>query len=67
MKNLYFINVFFCIFLFMSSIGIMVATFTLAEPSKEMLGCLCIMFTLGMLGSYGYYDNARELKTKLNK
>lgn len=67
MKLMYFINVFFCGFLFFSSIGLMVATFTMTDPSKEILGCLCIMFTAGMVGSYGYYSNAKELRNRINR
>ena len=66
MRNFYFINVFFCGFLFLASIGIMVATFTIAEPSKELLGCMSIMFTMGMSGSYLYYTNAKDWKEKMN-
>lgn len=66
MKTLYYINVFFCAFMFMSSIGIMVATFTLANPSGEILGCMSILFTLGILGSYAYYSNAKDYKAKIN-
>lgn len=67
MRNLYYISLFFCILLFMSSIGIVVAMFTLISPSAEMLGCLCIIFAIGMLGSYGYYLNLIELKNKIKK
>jgi hypothetical protein len=66
MKTLYYINVFFCAFLFLASMGIMVATFTLANPSSEILGCMSILFTLGILGSYGYYSNAKDYRTKIN-
>ena len=67
MKLMYFINVFFCGFLFLSSIGLMVATFTMVDPSKEILGCLCILFATGMVGSYGYYSNAKDLRKRMNR
>jgi hypothetical protein len=51
----------------MASIGIMIAIFTLTLPSASLLGCLCMMFALGMLGSYGYYLNVIELKNKIKK
>jgi hypothetical protein len=66
MKRYYQINVFFSVYLFLASMCIMVATFTLANPSKEILGCMCILFTSGILGSYCYYSNAKEWKAKIN-
>lgn len=66
MKNYYRINIFFSIYLFIASMCIMVATFTLANPSAELFGCMCIMFTAGMLGSYAYYSNAKDWKAKIN-
>lgn len=66
MRNYYIINIVLSAFLFLASMGIMVCTFTLANPSAEIFGFMCCMFTLGMLGSYGYYSNARDWKAKIN-
>lgn len=66
MKPLFYINVFFSLFLFISSIAIMCMTWMFLEPSITNWGAMTTLFTAGMLGSYGYYSNARDMKAKIN-